>query len=234
MDVHAGKGWQIKHNVFKNFHTPDDADHLWNAAVLMWRGSQSTVTDSNFFYNVDRAVAYGLGAMAKDHLGGIISNNVVLMSEGLYSRKRRRNADAPIIVWQSPATKVLHNTVITNGNMPFAIESRFDASGISLANNLTDAPIVHSDGDIKRNLCKFSGMCKKYLSMYENQNVMNANRNWFIDIDRGSAQLKPQTDLGGRYLSRFSEAPVDMIGTIREKSVTPGAFELSGVAVASE
>ena len=32
IDVHVGAGWQIGQNYFGNFHTPDDADHLWNAA----------------------------------------------------------------------------------------------------------------------------------------------------------------------------------------------------------
>ncbi len=234
VDVHAGEGWRISNNVFKHFHTPDTADHLWNAAVLMWRGARNTVTENNFFYNVDRAIAYGLGDTVNDHRGGVIRNNVIVMSQGLYSRKRRRSADAPIIVWQSPGTHVLHNTVVTNGNTPFAIESRFDDSGITLANNLTDAPVVHSEGTLSRNVCKFSGVCGRYLSRFEAQNVMHGQPGWFEDINSGNARLTSQVDFGGRLLQQKREAPLDFTGAVREKSVTPGAFEISGVAVASE
>ncbi len=29
VDVHAGRDWVIRNNLFKNFHTPDSAQHLW-------------------------------------------------------------------------------------------------------------------------------------------------------------------------------------------------------------
>ena len=34
VDVHGGKNWVIRNNLFKNFHTPDSADFLWNVAQL--------------------------------------------------------------------------------------------------------------------------------------------------------------------------------------------------------
>lgn len=225
VDVHGGTGWRISNNIFRNFHTPDEADHLWNAAVLMWRGSAGTITENNFFLDVDRAIAYGLGDMSKDHSGGVIRNNVVVMSAGLYSRRRARKADAPVIIWHSPGTRVLHNTVITNDNTPFAIESRFDSSDVTIANNLTDAPVVHSEGNIARNLCKFTSLCGKYLSQYSNQNVQKANRQWFVDIEAGDARPIVQPDSGDRRLSRFSDAAHDFTGVARGKSVTAGAFE---------
>src|SRR5579859_3812387 len=46
-----------------------------------------------------------------------------------------------ILVWDSPNTKILQNTVILNGTFPSgAIDYRW-GNGIVLANNLTDAPI---------------------------------------------------------------------------------------------
>jgi hypothetical protein len=225
VDVHSGQGWRISNNVFRNLHTPDTADHLWNAAVLVWRGASQTITENNFFLRVDRAIAYGLGDMPRDHTGGVIRNNVVVMPAGLYSRKRRRRADAPVVVWQSPGTQVLHNTILTNGNMPFAIESRFDATDVTLANNLTDAPVVHSDGDLLRNLCKYKTICRQYVTRFSDQNVTNADPAWFVDIEAGNARLKNKGAAQKVTLSRFSDAAHDSAGTARDQRVTAGAFE---------
>ena len=40
IDVLDGDNWVIQHNLIRNFHTPDNADNLWNPAILMWSGSQ--------------------------------------------------------------------------------------------------------------------------------------------------------------------------------------------------
>lgn len=146
VDVHGGDGWQIRNNLFKSFHTPDNADHLWNPAILMWNGSRNTLSENNVFINVDRAIAYGLLNRSNDHQGGIIRNNMVTMTPGLYSASRTSGSDAPIILWSSPNTKVLHNTVLTNGNTLKAIELRFGSSGVEVANNVSDGPIVYREG----------------------------------------------------------------------------------------
>lgn len=141
ISLHSGDNWVISNNRFENLSTPDTAAYLWNPAVLAWNSSSNTVVENNLFIDVDRAIALGLQDRADEHSGGIIRNNMVLMRENLYSQERRNNADATILVWSSPDTQVLHNTVLTNGNTPFAIEIRFNSNNAILRNNLTDAPI---------------------------------------------------------------------------------------------
>ncbi|MEE9319090.1 MAG: hypothetical protein V3U76_01475 [Granulosicoccus sp.] len=141
IDVHGGKDWMIRNNLFENIHTPDWTDHLWNAAVLMWRGSSNTVLENNRFHNVDRAIAFGLEDRPMDHRGGIIRNNMITMDHNFLSYKRKAEADAMIIVWSSPNTMVLHNTILTQGNTPKSIELRFNSEHTTLVNNLTDALI---------------------------------------------------------------------------------------------
>src|SRR5262249_29339820 len=77
VDVHTGSGWQIRNNLFRNFHPPDTAADLWNPVVLMWNHSQDTVVEGNTFIDCDRAVAFGLVDQATgfDHQGGVIRNN---------------------------------------------------------------------------------------------------------------------------------------------------------------
>jgi GH18 family chitinase len=150
ISAHSADNWMIRGNLFKNFHTPDSATYRWNPAVLMWNRSSNTITEKNTFINVDRAIAYGLiqrTAPAHDHIGGVIRNNFVYLTPTLMSANRKLNSDATIIVDDSPGTKVYHNTILSNGNINYAIEFRFrtTVSGEG-RNNLTDLPIHVRDG----------------------------------------------------------------------------------------
>src|SRR3989454_927206 len=140
ISAHTADNWIIRNNVFKNFHTPDAAAYLWNPAVLMWNHSQNTLTEKNIFINVDRAIAYGLTnqTTGTDHSGGTIRNNFVYLQPGLMSAARTANSDGTIIVWDSPNTKVYHNTVLTNGNVVKSIEFRFVTTEGEASNNLAD------------------------------------------------------------------------------------------------
>ena len=143
ISAHAADNWIIRGNVFKNFHTPDTADYLWNPAVLMWNHSTNTLTERNTFINVDRAIAYGLqNTSPPDHQGGTIRNNFVYLQPGLMSASRKSSSDGSIIVWGSPDTKVYHNTVLANANIFYSIEFRFAVTTNGEArNNLADLPI---------------------------------------------------------------------------------------------
>jgi len=143
VDVHAGNNWYIGNNRFENFHTPDDADHLWNPAVLMWNGTVGSIVENNQFFNVDRAIAFGLRKKLDDHSGGIIRNNMIYIKPDLHSARRSADSDAAIVLWSSRNTQVLHNTIVTSGNIKRSIELRFDSSGSVVKNNLVDAPISH-------------------------------------------------------------------------------------------
>lgn len=143
ISAHAVDNWIIRANVFKDFHTPDSSDYPWNPAVLMWNHSTNTLTERNTFINVDRAISYGLSDISGfDHNGGTIRNNFIYLKPGLMSANRKAGSDGTIIVWDSPNTKIFHNTILANGNVFYAIEFRFSSTtGGEARNNLADVPI---------------------------------------------------------------------------------------------
>ena len=196
VDVHAGSDWRISNNLFRNFHTPDNADHLWNAAVLMFNGARNTITENNVFINVDRAIAYGLYDRSPDHdhRGGVIRNNMVVMEPHLYTGQRSSIADAPIILWGSPDTRVLHNTILNNGNTPFSIELRFGSSNVEVANNIADAPVSHRDN----------------LPFIDSNNLLSAKPNWFIDPAAGNLRLQPPYNVAINKARRHNDAIFDI------------------------
>src|SRR5439155_9602568 len=53
-----------------------------------------------------------------------------------------------ILVYDSPGTKVYHNTVLTNGNSRKSIEARWTTTGADFQNNLADAPLSARDGAV--------------------------------------------------------------------------------------
>lgn len=143
IDVHAGKNWKITGNRFESFHTPDSSAWWWNPAILMWNGASGSIVENNVFINVDRAIAFGLMERSGnyDHQGGVIRNNMIYYAPGLFSANRKYDSDGAIIVWNSPSSAVVHNTILSNGNLNKSIEFRFDTAGGQATNNLVDAVI---------------------------------------------------------------------------------------------
>jgi hypothetical protein len=143
IDVHHGARWIIRYNLFRNIHVPATAPDKFRPAILMWSGSRDTLVDSNVFIDCERGIIFGLGPQspyAHSHSGGTIVNNFIYRTQAV-------NADAGISVWDSPGTKVLHNTVIQNGTYRNAIEYRFPGTtGVEIVNNLTDGQIQLRDG----------------------------------------------------------------------------------------
>jgi len=144
ISAHAAQNWIVRGNLFKNLHNPDSAAYLWNPAVLFWRHSANTITEQNTFFNVDRAVAYGLDNTTPyfDHAGGAVRNNFVYLAPGLMSASRKASSDGSLIAWNSPGTQMDHNTALLNGNEFYAVEFRFATTTNGAArNNLADAPV---------------------------------------------------------------------------------------------
>src|SRR5436309_1765903 len=144
ISAHAARNWIIRGNLFKNLHNPDGTAYPWNPAVLFLRHSVNTVTEQNIFINVDRAVAYGLDNTTPyfDHAGGVVRNNFIYLAPGLMSANRKATSDGSIIAWNSPGTRIDHNTVLLNGNEFYAVEFRFSTTTNGTArNNLADAPV---------------------------------------------------------------------------------------------
>jgi len=213
VDVHAGAGWHVHSNRFENFHTPDTADNLWSPAVLMWNGASDTTVENNVFVNVDRAVAFGLMERndGYDHEGGVIRNNMIYYSRGLYSSARRSNSDGAIIVWNSPNSVVAHNTVLTNGNLNRSIEFRFNTSGAQAINNLLDASIG------TRGAATYSG----------SGNVYGAEEGLFVNSLAGDLRLLEGASVAIDKVDITSFATVDVDGTSRSEvgGVDAGAHE---------
>ena len=200
VDIHGGKNWQIRFNLFKNFHTPDTADHLWNPAILMWNGAEGTVSEGNTFINVDRAIAYGLvDRTGSDHSGGIIKNNVVYTDPNLFSAARKANSDGLVIIWDSPLTKVYHNTIIGSGNFNKSIEFRFGTSGGEARNNLTDAPLGTRSG------ATFS----------QSNNTTNASASLFVDSAKADLHLKSSATTVIDQGTPLADVSIDFEGDTR-------------------
>lgn len=214
ISLHGGSNWQIRNNRFENINTEDSAEYLWNPAVLAWDLSSNTIVENNLFINVDRAVAFGLWERTDgqhDHSGGIIRNNMVMMRAGMYSQKRKDEADAPIIVWDSPGTQVLHNTILSNGNTPMAIELRFDSNGAIIANNLSDAPIRDRSNN-------------KYTDV---GNVQFSDSSIFVNPTSGDLHLVSEVEGITNAVITTDSAPHDINGKPRRVITTDaGADEL--------
>jgi PKD repeat protein len=142
IDIHHGANWLIRHNVFRNIHVPATAPDRFRPAILAWSGSRGTIVHGNTFINCERGIIFGLGPQAPyahGHSGGSIYNNFIHRTEPV-------NADAGISLWDSPDTRVYHNTVIQNGTYAAAIEYRFPGTtGVEIVNNLTDGTILRRD-----------------------------------------------------------------------------------------
>jgi hypothetical protein len=139
VDVHTGKNWIIRDNLFRNIRAP--VGQLAGPAILMWNGCSNAIVERNLFLNTQRGIAFGLQErVPDDHSGGIIRNNI-------FYRKGGETGDTGIYIADSPNTKALHNTIILNGTYPNSIEYRFpNTTGVEIRFNLTDAPIVSRDG----------------------------------------------------------------------------------------
>ncbi len=203
ISAHAADNWTIRNNLFKNLHNPDSSPYWWNPAILFWNHSQNTITENNLFINTDRAVAYGLTDIAgSDHTGGIIRNNFVYLAPGLMSAARKADSDAQIIVWDSPATQVFHNTVLTGANVNLSIEFRFGTAGAEARNNLADAPIGTRGGG----------------SYAQSGNYLGANAAMFADPSSGNLHLLDNAENRELVIDKVAAlagAPTDIDGETR-------------------
>jgi hypothetical protein len=219
ISAHAADNWTIRNSLFRNLHNPDSSSYWWNPAVLFWNHSRGTVTENNRFINCDRAISYGLiDRTDYDHRGGVIRNNFVYLTPGLFSSTRTADSDAQIIVWDSPATKVLHNTIMTNGNSNLSIEFRFGTAGGEARNNLADAPIGTRNGG----------------SYSQSGNYLEAVAAMFTDPDDGDLHLLDNATTRGYVIDKvavLADVPMDMDGDQRPvgEGADIGADELSAL-----
>jgi hypothetical protein len=210
VDVHAGDSWLIRHNLFRNILAPA-GQGLAGAAILAWNGSSHTTVEGNTFINVARGISLGLVDKADgfDHQGGIISNNFFYRDSSLAAR-----VDVPIMVADSPNTKIFHNSILVRGSYPNAIEYRFSSSsGLQIRNNLTDAVIQARDGAA----ASVSG------------NTTNAQLGWFVNTTAGNLHLVSTAPVINQA-SVLSDVPLDIDGESRGGNPDVGADEHGGTA----
>ena len=55
VDVHTGRNWTIRHNLFRNIRAPQG--QLAGPAILMWNASSGTIAEGNTFINCQREIA---------------------------------------------------------------------------------------------------------------------------------------------------------------------------------
>ncbi len=207
ISAHAADNWIVRGNVFKNLHNPDGTAYPWNPSVLFWRNSSNTVTEQNVFINVDRAIAYGLDNSVpyRDHSGGMIRNNFVYLEPGLLSAARKQSSDGSIIVWNSPATQVDHNTLVLNNNEFYAVEFRFPTTTAAAArNNLSDAPIHLRDNAT----ATISG------------NLVTVKTNVFVNPSAGDLHLLPSATNVIDKATPLNSVTNDFDGQVRPASGT--------------
>jgi hypothetical protein len=170
IQVLAGSNWIIRNNLIRNIKAPSGQQA--GPAVLAWFSASGTLVEGNTFINCQREISIGLiDRTPNDHTGGIVRNNFI------YRDATVEDGDVGIAVFDSPGTKVLNNTIfIDGGTYPNAIEYRFpDATGILIANNLTNRAIAARDGAT----ATVSG------------NYTSASADMFVNAPAGDLHLQP-------------------------------------------
>ncbi|MCC6466228.1 MAG: fibronectin type III domain-containing protein [Planctomycetes bacterium] len=210
VDVHGGDGWIIRHNRFERVNVIPGGI---GPAVLMWNGSSNTLCEGNTFINCETAIAYGLidlTAPQADHSGGIIRNNFIWRASGTPTGVD--TPDCSILVWDSPNTKVLHNTVLQNGSYANAIEYRFSTTGAEFRYNLSDAAVTDRGGGTSGNTA--------------GGNVTSAVSGWFVSASTGNLRLSAAAPASVvDAASTHADATTDYDGSVRGSSPDIGAHE---------
>lgn len=169
IDALGVDGWRIADNLIHGIYCQDLS--LAGPAVLMWGGSTGTVVERNTIVDSSRGVHLGLVDSA-DHLGGVVRNNFIRWDPAVpYA------VDVGIYTTSAGAL-VLHNSILTNGRYPNAIEVRFaGATGVEVRHNLLDAAITPRDGAMPTVV----------------DNATDALPDWFVDEAQGDLHLASAT-----------------------------------------
>lgn len=173
VDIHGGDNWIIRHNRFELVNLIPGGI---GPAVLMWNGCTNTLCEGNTFINCETAIAFGLidrAAPQTDHAGGIIRNNFIYRASGTPTGVD--TPDCSILIWDSPNTKCLNNTIVQSGSYANGIEYRFSTTGAEIRYNLLDCAITDRGGGTSSNTV--SG------------NVVNAQASWFVAPGSGNLRL---------------------------------------------
>ncbi len=196
VDVHAGRDWVVRRNLFRNIRGPAGSANV-GGAIDFWNHSSGTVAEGNTILNCAVGIRFGIvdKAGATDHEGGIIRNNFIYRARGACIW-----ADVGIVVNDSPNTKVVNNTIIFEDDYPNAIEYRFpDSKGLLIANNLTNKAIRLRDG----------------AQAVVQGNDTKARPDWFRNPALGDLRLNARGVAGAAKVPGLPDCPLDFDGRKR-------------------
>jgi hypothetical protein len=138
IDVHGGKHWIVKNNVFRDIASP--SKHIAEHAIHFWNKTEFTLIEHNIIINCDRGVGFGM--KGRPSLGGTIRNNLIYHEDNAHPF-----ADAGITIEESPNTTVENNTIVLLHSYPNAIEYRFESTvNVVISNNLLNKAIRQRNG----------------------------------------------------------------------------------------
>lgn len=222
VDVHNSTGWIISDCVLMEI-TPTEAElaaalalepgadqHWWSPAIYFWNRSSNNVVERCTLINCGRAIAFGLvqrGGGEYDNQGGIIRNNMCYMAPGRLGAAQIADSDGMILAWDSPSTKILHNTIVTSGQIADAIQGRWSTSSLQIAGNLSDDTIRMRDS------ATFTG----------GDNAQNAQPAWFVNPAIGNLHLNSTGNAAVPTASRLVDCLDDVNQATRPATTKVGA-----------
>lgn len=216
IDIHGGTDWIIRHNHFLRCNLINSSGSI-GPVILMWNGSSGTIVEGNTFIDCETAIAFGLGDKDnavfpyEDHRGGIIRNNFIHRSTGASGVD---SPDCSILIWDSPDTKCINNTIIQNGTYNNGIEYRFDTINAEIRNNLLDCNVVDRGSGTSSNTVT--------------NNTINASISWFVNPSQGDLQLNSTATSAIDQASVSTSVTDDYLGNSRGSSPDLGAHEFNG------
>ena len=199
IDALGASGWAIRNNLIHGIKC-QDLD-LAGPAILMWGDTSGTLVEGNTILDSSRGIHLGL--LEGDHNGGLVRNNFIRWDpEALYT------VDVGIYT-TSAGARVVHNTVLTHGRYPNAIEVRYaTASDVLVQHNLADGAIQPRNG------------AEPILV----DNSVDAEPEWFVDEAVGDLHLVPQASAAIDQVTRTADADHDFDARLRPGA--PGAVDL--------
>ena len=163
----SGAGWVIRDNLFTRIRGPESGGWSGGPAIMVWGGSEDTLVERNVIVDSFRGIALGLvgkrnpsarnGAEQIDHLRGTIRNNVVFNMHPWADEGIEANAARDV--------RIEHNTVLSEGGVPWSISIRYAVTSAVVRNNLTSRQVILRDGG----RADMAG------------NVAGANVSWFLE-----------------------------------------------------
>jgi hypothetical protein len=202
IDVHRGKFWLVRDNLFRNIRSPagSSAEH----AVHFWNDSGNVIVERNMIINCDRGIGFGLGTQG--HSGGIIRNNMI------YNDGAGSSDDVGIGLENAANVNVLNNTVYLEDYWA-AIEYRFSGT---------------TGGNIKNNLCNQQITERNGGSATLSHNIISAESSWFVNYSTGDLHLNATITQAIDQAQILAEVPDDIDSDLRPIGPAPdiGADEV--------